>query len=161
MPVTAPRTILGSDSNNFINSSTGADWLEGKGGNDWLFGGAGDDHLEGGAGNDELDGWQGNDTMIGGTGDDIYNVDSASDVVTEYANEGIDTVKVRKSSYTLPANVENADLRYLFGVDLGHRQFGQQRLHHGHRRPVGERRHRHRHRLLRPYRPRSSVDLWT
>lgn len=108
-------TILGSDSSNFINSSTGTDRLEGKGGNDWLFGGGGDDHLEGGSGNDELDGWQGNDTMIGGTGDDVYNVDSAGDVVTEYANEGIDTVKVRKSSYTLLANFENADLRYYSG----------------------------------------------
>jgi Ca2+-binding RTX toxin-like protein len=111
----APGTILGSDSNNFISSSTGADWLQGKGGNDWLFGGAGDDLLEGGEGNDELDGWQGADTMIGGTGDDVYNVDSSSDVVTEYANEGIDTVKVRKSSYTLLANFENADLRYFSG----------------------------------------------
>jgi Ca2+-binding RTX toxin-like protein len=108
-------TILGSDSNNYIGSSIGTDRLEGKGGNDFLFSGAGDDHLEGGAGNDELDGWQGNDVMIGGTGDDVYNVDTAGDVVTEYANEGIDTVKVRKSSYTLPANVENADLRYYSG----------------------------------------------
>jgi Ca2+-binding RTX toxin-like protein len=108
-------TLLGSDTNNFINSGTGNDSLYGRGGNDWLFGGGGDDHLEGGSGNDELDGWQGNDTMIGGTGDDVYNVDSASDVVTEYANEGTDTVKVRKSSYTLPANVENADLHYYSG----------------------------------------------
>jgi Ca2+-binding RTX toxin-like protein len=108
-------TIVGSDSNNFISSDTSADWLQGKGGNDWLFGGAGDDLLDGGTGNDELDGWQGNDTMAGGTGDDVYNVDSASDVVTEYANEGVDTVKVRKSSYTLLANFENADLRYYSG----------------------------------------------
>src|SRR5687768_11295816 len=53
--------------------------------------------------------------MIGGAGDDVYHVDTSSDVVTEYADEGIDTVKVRKSSYTLPANVENADLRYYSG----------------------------------------------
>ncbi|HEX9964157.1 MAG TPA: hypothetical protein VGB04_04160 [Allosphingosinicella sp.] len=108
-------TLIGGANNNFINSSTGNDWLEGKGGNDWLLGGGGDDHLDGGSGNDELDGWQGSDTMIGGTGDDVYHVDSASDVVIEYADEGIDTVKVRKSSYTLPANVENADLRYYSG----------------------------------------------
>jgi Ca2+-binding RTX toxin-like protein len=108
-------TLIGSDSNNLINSSSGNDWLRGEGGNDWLLGGGGDDLLEGGTGNDELDGWQGADTMIGGTGDDIYHVDSASDVVTEYANEGIDTVKVRKSSYTLLANFENADLRYYSG----------------------------------------------
>jgi Ca2+-binding RTX toxin-like protein len=108
-------TILGSDGNNYIGTGIANDWLEGKGGNDFLFSGAGDDHLEGGAGNDELDGWQGNDVMIGGTGDDIYNVDSAGDVVTEYAGEGTDTVEVRKSSYTLPANVENADLRFHSG----------------------------------------------
>lgn len=112
---TGPGTILGSDSGNLISSGTSADWLEGRGGNDWLFGGGGDDRLEGGTGNDELDGWQGNDTMIGGTGDDVYHVDSATDVVTEYANEGIDTVKVRRSSYTLLANFENADLRYHSG----------------------------------------------
>ncbi|HLL29765.1 MAG TPA: calcium-binding protein [Allosphingosinicella sp.] len=108
-------TLLGSDGNNFMNAGTGNDWLDGRGGNDWLFGGGGDDYLVGGAGNDELDGWQGNDTMIGGTGDDVYHVDSAGDVVTEYANEGTDTVKVRMSSYTLPANVENADLRHYSG----------------------------------------------
>lgn len=108
-------TILGSDSNNFISGNGGTDWLQGKDGNDWLFGNSGDDLLEGGDGNDELDGWQGNDTMIGGLGDDVYNVDSTGDVVTEYANEGIDTVKVRRSSYTLLDNFENADLRYYSG----------------------------------------------
>ncbi len=111
----ANATIIGSDTNNFISSDGGSDWLKGEGGNDWLFGNSGDDLLEGGAGNDELDGWQGNDTMIGGPGDDVYNVDSTSDVVTEYANEGIDTVKVRRSSYTLLDNFENADLRYYSG----------------------------------------------
>lgn len=109
-------TLLGSDGNNLLNTSTGNDWIEGRGGNDWLLGGGGDDHLEGGTGNDELDGWLGNDTMIGGTGDDVYNVDSASDVVTEYAGEGTDTVKVRKASYTLLTNFENADLRYFSGA---------------------------------------------
>jgi Ca2+-binding RTX toxin-like protein len=111
----ASATIIGSDTNNFISSDGGNDWLKGEGGNDWLFGNSGDDLLEGGAGNDELDGWQGNDTMIGGPGDDVYNVESTGDVVTEYANEGTDTVKVRRSSYTLLDNFENADLRYYSG----------------------------------------------
>ncbi|HYI39636.1 MAG TPA: hypothetical protein VE053_04875 [Allosphingosinicella sp.] len=108
-------TILGSDSDNFITSSLGADWLEGKGGKDHLDGGGGDDHLDGGDGNDELDGWQGNDVMIGGAGDDVYHVDSWSDVVVEGFNEGTDTVRVRKSSYTLLADFENADLRFYSG----------------------------------------------
>ncbi|HEX9948285.1 MAG TPA: calcium-binding protein [Allosphingosinicella sp.] len=108
-------TLLGSPGNNFLSSSTGNDWLDGRGGNDRLFGGGGDDHLEGGTGNDELDGWKGNDTMIGGPGDDVYHVDSASDVVIEYAGEGTDTVKVRMSSYTLLGHFENADLHHFSG----------------------------------------------
>ena len=108
-------TILGSDTDNYIGSSSDDDTLEGRGGDDFLFSGAGDDQLDGGEGNDELDGWQGADTMTGGVGNDVYNVDSAGDVIVEYAGEGIDTVKVRKSSYTLGANLENADLRYYSG----------------------------------------------
>jgi Ca2+-binding RTX toxin-like protein len=47
--------------------------------------------------------------MYGGTGNDIYYVDSATDIVTEYAAEGIDTV-YSSLSYTLGANVENLTL---------------------------------------------------
>ena len=45
--------------------------------------------------------------MSGGTGNDIYIVDTATDVVTENAGQGNDTVKTGLSSYTLGANVEN------------------------------------------------------
>lgn len=113
---TGNATLLGSAGDNLLSTSTGNDWIEGKGGNDFLFGGGGDDHLDGGTGNDELDGWQGADTMIGGPGDDVYNVDSTSDVVVEYAGEGIDTVKVRLSTYTIPTNVENVDARHATGA---------------------------------------------
>jgi Ca2+-binding RTX toxin-like protein len=62
--------------------------------------------LTGGAGNDTLDGGAGNDTMVGGQGDDTYIVDSASDVVTENASEGSDTVR-SSVTVTLANNVEN------------------------------------------------------
>ena len=44
--------------------------------------------------------------MVGGTGDDTYVVNVATDVVTELANEGFDTVR-SGVTLTLGANVEN------------------------------------------------------
>jgi Ca2+-binding RTX toxin-like protein len=107
--------LLGSAAGQLLSAGTGTDWIEGKGGNDHLFGGGGDDHLDGGDGNDELDGWFGDDMMFGGLGDDVFHVDSVSDFLVEYADEGIDTVRVKLSSYTLPTNFENADLHHYSG----------------------------------------------
>ena len=61
------------------------------------------------AGNDTLNGGAGADTMVGGLGNDTYVVDNTGDVVTENANEGIDTVQA-SVTYTLAANVENLTL---------------------------------------------------
>jgi Ca2+-binding RTX toxin-like protein len=92
-----------------LNGTAGADTLSGGAGNDTLNGLAGNDVLNGGAGNDILNGGAGNDTMSGGTGNDTYMVDSASDVIIENLNEGIDTVQ-SSVTYTLSANVENLTL---------------------------------------------------
>ncbi|MGH8759833.1 MAG: calcium-binding protein, partial [Burkholderiales bacterium] len=62
--------------------------------------------LTGGAGNDTLIGLAGTDTMIGGTGDDIYVLDATSDVLTESASEGSDTLQ-SSVTRTLAANFEN------------------------------------------------------
>ncbi len=62
--------------------------------------------LTGNTGNNTLNGGTGNDTMSGGLGDDTYVVNVATDVVTELADQGIDTVNAG-ASYTLAANVEN------------------------------------------------------
>lgn len=53
-----------------------------------------------------LDGGAGIDTMKGGLGNDTYIIDTLSDVVTELANEGIDTVK-SALTYTIGNNIEN------------------------------------------------------
>ncbi|NEK28496.1 hypothetical protein GR211_16435 [Rhizobium leguminosarum] len=66
-----------------------------------------DNTITGGAGNDMLNGAAGADTLIGGAGNDTYIVDNAGDIVTEAANEGIDTVRTNLASYTLAGNVEN------------------------------------------------------
>lgn len=65
--------------------------------------------LTGGAGNDVLNGGSGTDTMLGGTGNDTYVVDVTTDVVTEYASEGTDTIQ-SGVTFTLGANVENLTL---------------------------------------------------
>ncbi len=62
--------------------------------------------LTGNAANNTLDGGAGVDTMIGGLGDDVYIVDVGTDVISENANEGMDTV-MTTINYTLGANIEN------------------------------------------------------
>ena len=81
----------------------------GGSGSDSLIGNDAANTLIGGAGNDTLNGGAGIDTMVGGLGDDTYVVDVAGDVVTELANEGIDTVQTN-ISFSLGANVENLTL---------------------------------------------------
>jgi Ca2+-binding RTX toxin-like protein len=90
---------------------TGSDNLLGIGNSlaNALMGNIGNNTLYSGAGNDTLDGGYGADVMWGGTGDDTYVVDNTSDVVIEYAGEGVDSVNAL-ISYTLGANVENLTL---------------------------------------------------
>ncbi len=87
----------GNALNNAITGSTGADSLYGEAGNDTLVGGEGNDLLDGGAGND---------AMSGGAGDDTYVVDARTDIVTEAAIAGIDTVRTTLAAYTLGTGVE-------------------------------------------------------
>ena len=92
-----------------ITGTGGSDSLIGTAGDDRLAGLAGDDQLTGLAGNDLLDGGTGPDQLIGGAGDDTYIVDDAGDVVTELANDGIDTIQSAVTR-TLDANVERLTL---------------------------------------------------
>ncbi len=65
--------------------------------------------LTGNTGNNILDGAAGADTMIGGTGNDTYYVDNVSDVTTEAASAGTDTV-IASLNWTLATNLENLTL---------------------------------------------------
>jgi Ca2+-binding RTX toxin-like protein len=78
--------------------------ITGDAGNDTLNGGDGSDTLIGGDGNDILNGGA---AMYGGPGDDVYMVDNVSDLVSENANAGVDTVYTTVASYVLGNNLEN------------------------------------------------------
>ena len=62
--------------------------------------------MSGGVGDDSLDGRAGSDTMAGGLGNDTYAVDSLTDIVTEAAGGGVDTVTVKLTNFTLGSNLE-------------------------------------------------------
>jgi Ca2+-binding RTX toxin-like protein len=96
----------GNELNNVLTGNAAANSLTGNEGDDVLHGAAGNDVLDGGTGNDVLDGGAGSDHLSGGDGDDVYFVDVVTDVVTEGAFQGIDTVN-SSVSYALGANVEN------------------------------------------------------
>jgi Ca2+-binding RTX toxin-like protein len=71
-----------------------------------LTGNSANNTLNGGDGNDTLNGGSGSDTMVGGLGDDLYVVNVSTDVVTEAAGAGNDTVQ-SSVTLTLGSNVEN------------------------------------------------------
>ncbi|WP_310439830.1 Ig-like domain-containing protein [Sulfuricurvum sp.] len=75
-----------------------------------------DNTLIGNSGNNILDAKEGADTMIGGKGDDLYVVDSTEDIVTEYAGEGVDTVR-SSVTRTLEDTIENLVLSGSNAID--------------------------------------------
>jgi Ca2+-binding RTX toxin-like protein len=88
--------------------NAGDNTILGRGGNDVIYGFEGRDYLIGGAGDDYLDGGVGvANALQGGIGDDVYVVSAVGDTVTEFANEGTDTVRAVVASYILPSAVEN------------------------------------------------------
>src|SRR5207237_7916651 len=105
LTATTAFDLTGSDSNNTITGNNGVNFLRGEGGNDILSSAGGDDFLVGGAGDDN---------MTGGTGNDTYYVDSALDVVNEFAGEGTADRVALSVSYALSAN---ADIELMEAAD--------------------------------------------
>lgn len=125
---TATNVLAGYAGNDTLIGDAGADQLDGGwdhdvitggAGDDLLLGSEGDDTLSGDAGNDILVGGSGTNTMAGGAGDDMYHVQSGNDSVQELGG-GIDRVISYIATYTMTANVENAEI----ASDAGHQLTG-------------------------------------
>lgn len=66
--------------------------------------------IRGNDGDNIIDGKKLNDIMIGGKGDDLYILRAPDEIIVEYANEGIDTIRAYRS-WKLGEHVENLQLR--------------------------------------------------
>ena len=113
---------------------TGAGDISGTGNelDNVILGNDGENVLFGLAGDDTLDGGFGDDLMSGGADNDSYYVDSAGDVTTENADQGIDSV-FSSVSHTLGDNIEDLYLTGFEAIDgagngLDNRIFGNGRV---------------------------------
>jgi len=96
----------GNNRNNLITGNSGNNTLTGNSGNDTLYGGGGNDILIGGSGMDHLYAGTGMNTLRGGEEIDYYHLESATNILIEELNQGIDTV-FTPFSHVLEPNIEN------------------------------------------------------
>lgn len=83
--------VVGSDKNDCLYGTRGADVILGMDGNDLIVGAAGADRLLGGFGNDLISGGDGNDRAAGGPG--IDRVDGGNGKDRLYGGSGNDTLR--------------------------------------------------------------------
>jgi large repetitive protein len=75
------KVIVGSDKNETLSGTLGADMIFGLGGKNTINGNAGNDLLCGGNGIDTISGGAGDDTIDGGNGDDILKGEAGNDIL--------------------------------------------------------------------------------
>ena len=91
--VSVPSEVIinSTDGADSLEGTTGDDSIEAQGGNDTVTGDAGDDTLAGDAGDDSLSGGTGNDSVLGGTGNDTVLGDAGDDTLDGGAgNDSVD-----------------------------------------------------------------------
>jgi Ca2+-binding RTX toxin-like protein len=114
------ENVFGSNFNDTLTGTYGANRLHGGEGNDIIKGGGGNDYLDGGNGNDILQtGSFGTSTLVGGAGDDTFKGTGGSDVLI--GGLGNDTVDY---SHTYGVTITlGKDLPYWAGYETPHVEF--------------------------------------
>ena len=116
---------LGQNIENGVVSGNAAFDLTGNELDNRLTGNGASNILAGGAGEDRLFGANGGDVLRGGEGDDTYRISdvydffgsAVYDLITEQANEGIDTVEVGGASVEIGGTLETVD-SYTLGSNI-------------------------------------------
>ena len=79
--------IIGTFGADTIDSGAGNDTICGHSGDDILIGGGGNDRIQGGSGNDDVRGGDGDDVIFGGTGNDTLRGEDGTDIVLGAAGD--------------------------------------------------------------------------
>jgi len=91
--------LYGGNGDDNLLGGNGNDLLEGGNGRDWLRGGNGNDILHGGTGDDTLEGGLGNNVLEGGEGNDTYRLSHRSNIV--FDTGGLYDTLIGSESYDL------------------------------------------------------------
>jgi Ca2+-binding RTX toxin-like protein len=115
------ENVFGSNFNDTLTGTSGANQLHGGEGNDVIKGGGGNDYLDGGNGNDILQSSVfGTSTLDGGSGDDTFKGVGAAD--TLIGGAGSDTVDYSSGSGGVRVSLGDP-LPYWAGLETPHGQF--------------------------------------
>ncbi|MDD2894211.1 MAG: calcium-binding protein, partial [Halothiobacillaceae bacterium] len=139
--LTVVNVVNGSNYNDNLIGTAGADWIDGGVGNDTLTGSAGNDTIIGGTGSDVLAGGAGDDTFLingsdtaydrfqGGDGYDIVQGGAGDDVIRVNSFNGINTVEkidggagvntLEGTQYNDNIDLSNTELVNIASIDGG------------------------------------------
>ena len=101
--------MVGSEGADKLYGGEGNDAINGQGGNDIIYGGDGDDHAFGEWGNDTFEGGKGNDRLEGAWGDDTYIFGRGDGADTIYDFVGNDTIKFKEGVSLKDITVKRAE----------------------------------------------------
>lgn len=116
--------LSGTHGANTIQGGDGNDQIFGRGDSDVLMGGAGDDYLAGEGGNDRLEGGMGNDTLNGGQGGrDVFvyqTADWGNDKVVAF-EQGLDKFDMRGTGLDFEdLHISQVSAGTMIAIDGGH-----------------------------------------